>query len=678
MKCFGLIAVAILSAPGSIRGVVPRVDHYGDPLPAGAIARIGTIRLRNMGEISLVALSPDGKLLVTTADRRPLQVWNTATGAFIREIPLPLNEAEIGPRERPEPDGVLAMAFPSDSRSLYVVTDSGNLRVCDIADKTWGKTLARTETPKERRPLAGAWPSPDSTHFFYRRVDGKQTDLFAVGADKPAYRLDHDKYGWVRSITRDHRLLATRSKEGAAQVWDLTIDKVVSTLKPTDGELYDFGISPDGKTVVAVCGPMDDRRDRSRTAPKGTVLLGWDVATGKELFRTPKWEGHSVAHSPDGVSLISIVGDEIMIADAGSGKLLHRLKGHGARWIIGHAFSVDGKRLVTGGRDHTAIIWDLATGKKILDFESPRGPVDVLAFSPDGKTLFAGCADDHTGGLWDADTGKRRHWLVAADGKGNPLVAAFTPDGNHFAVGYGQSRATSTGKEWTARLWSLKDGKLVQEFPGHTDGVHQLAISHDGKQLATRDWGRKVRLWELGTGKLTRDIDWKIDNGPAALAFTKTDGLIGLSGDKTDSEVIDFNTGKAVSHSKGDSRPHSLTLSPDGRLAAVSFCSTARHVTLCDVVSGKEIRRLSEVRVGGLSSVILSPDGSTIAVTESNGGVDSDDAVHLYDVKTGDRQRTIRGHNGLIAGLAFSPDGKRLATGGWDSTALVWELAVRQ
>ena len=216
------------------------------------------------------------------------------------------------------------------------------------------------------------------------------------------------------------------------------------------------------------------------------------------------------------------------MADSATGKLVYRLLGHGAWRIFGYSFRADSKRLATVSRDHTAIIWDLTTGKAALDFDSPRGAVDALTFSPDGKTLFAGCDGDHTGGLWDSETGKLRRWLVADDKKGYPGAAEFLPDGRHILVGY-RSGGTATGKEWTAKLWGVEDGKVVREFGGHTDGVRQLAMSPDGKRLATRDWGKKLRLWEIETGKLQKEIDWTLDPNPVSLTFQKTGELYGAS-----------------------------------------------------------------------------------------------------------------------------------------------------
>src|SRR5262245_36490671 len=128
LSVFLLLATVVTSAAQE-----PRKDVYGDPIPTGAISRIGTIRLRNSGELSKVAFSPDGKLLVTSAPNSPLKVWDATTGAPVREIPLPRDDAKARPGGFQRVDAVVMMTFRSDPQELYVLTINGNLRTCNVA-----------------------------------------------------------------------------------------------------------------------------------------------------------------------------------------------------------------------------------------------------------------------------------------------------------------------------------------------------------------------------------------------------------------------------------------------------------------------------------------------------------------------------------------------------------------
>lgn len=670
-----LSVTALLAAVALSPAQEPRKDVYGDPLPPGTISRIGTIRLRNSGELSKVAFSPDGKLLVTAAANTPLKVWDATTGAPVREIPLPRDDAPVRPNGFQRVDAVVMMTFRSEPQELYVLSNNGNLRTCDVGTGKWGASVARVGLAENAARSAWGRITPDRTHYFYTTFGTNvETTILALGKEGPVYRYTDTEFGRVGGATADNRHVVAYQADGSAKVWDLQTHKQVSKLTPPEGAFLDVDISPDGKIVAGIYGPKDPPPG-SGAAPAPKFLGAWDPATGKEYFHTA-WEGKSVGYAPDGSVLVSMAGNDILIADPRTGKLLHRLRGHGAPALYGYTFSTDGKRLMTGSRDHTAIVWDLTTGKPALDFDSPRGPVTVLAFSPDGKTLFAGCAEDHTGGLWDADTGKRVHRLVA-DEKGTPLCAAFTPDGKGVVVGYGVPRGLNTGKDWAARLWSLADGKLVREFGGHTDGVQQIAFSPDGKRLVTRDWGKDVRFWEPDTGKRTHELPWS-DARDVVFSYAAADQLIAVGLDsRGTTEASNVLSGRLIAYWKADGvgSPGPLAVSPDGQLVASRERTPQgdEGVLLRRLPTGEVVCRLGAAGTVRPGVVAFSPNGKTVAAAGGLGAA-TPDTVRLFDAETGRELTTFRGHAGQVASLAFSPDGKRLATGSWDSTVLVWDL----
>src|SRR5262245_39735401 len=159
---FFSLLVVLLSISSAL-AQEPRKDLYGDPLPAGAVARIGTIRLRNAGEISKVALGGDGKYLITT-DEGLLRVWDAKTGAFVREILSPLDDTEVN-TPGPQPRGrIAALTFPPGEKRLYVLTQRRNLYICDIADGTCSNPLARSGVPGDQFPHTLGPLTPDAPH----------------------------------------------------------------------------------------------------------------------------------------------------------------------------------------------------------------------------------------------------------------------------------------------------------------------------------------------------------------------------------------------------------------------------------------------------------------------------------------------------------------------------------
>lgn len=670
MRFLGLVTLLVVMTQRPAPGQEPRRDLYGDPLPDGAVARIGTTRLRNVTEISRLSLSPDGKLLVTSGDHTSLQVWDTATGALVRQLKHP-------PREKPDrlfpeatQEGLSTFNFGPSARKLYAVTATGRVLTCDVTTGEWGPVLARAEQVANQSGLTWAHRTGDGTRFFYQPSMGldHRIPIVVLSAEhpRPTHTLSLAKYSRPRTLTADGRFLAAIDGDRAVNLWDLTTDELVFCRRAPVGRMFDGTVSPDGTIVVAVCGPKHQRL-YGESAPPGTTLYAWDTATAKELYRSRDWEGHSVQFSPDGSRFISLLGREVLVGDARTGRLVHRLRGHGGWGIVNFSFSADCTRLATGGDDHTAIVWDLTTGKAVLDFDSPRGPVSVVAVSPDGSTVLTGCTGDSTVGLWDAATGRRRHRLSTND-RGGTTSAVFTPDGRHVVVGHG-TNGRNTGLAWSARLWSVADGKLVREYGGHTDGVQSLTVSADGKQLVTRDGGGKVRAWELDSGRRTHEIESGA-NELFTMTFTKAGELIGVSSTRTrETEVRNLLAGTTVGKWTTPDRVNGNVLSPDGRFVLVHGSDYESRLTLRETATGKVVRTFGSRSPSGARVVTFSPDGHTFAIINFEGR----DAVTLFETATGRECGTVKGHLGWVAGVAFSPDGRRLVTGGWDTTALVWD-----
>ena len=161
------------------------------------------------------------------------------------------------------------------------------------------------------------------------------------------------------------------------------------------------------------------------------------------------------------------------------------LRGHTGP-VSAFAFSPDGTRVLTGSDDHTARLWDAATGKTLATLAGHTSHVSAVAFSPDGTRVLTG-SWDKTARLWDAATGKAVATTLA--GHTDTVVAvAFSPDGTRVLTG---------SLDNTARLWDAAAGKAVTTLAGHTAPVRAIAFSPDGSRVLTGSDDHTARLWSV-------------------------------------------------------------------------------------------------------------------------------------------------------------------------------------
>jgi WD40 repeat protein len=284
------------------------------------------------------------------------------------------------------------------------------------------------------------------------------------------------------------------------------------------------------------------------------------------------------------------------------------LRGH-SDIVTSVAFSPDGKRLATGSEDHTAKVWDTASGKELLTLRGHSGGVYGVAFSPDGKRL-ATASEDHTAKVWDAESSKE---LLTLRGHSSGVESvAFSPDGKRLAT---------ASRDRTAKVWDAESGKELLTLHGHSDRVNSVAFSRDGKRLATASKDQTARVWDAESSK----------------------ELLTL-----------FPRGNVTG----------VAFSADGkRLATASEYGAAK---VWDAESGKELLSLRG-HSDTVTSVAFSSDGKRLATASD------DDTAKTWYAESGEELLTLRGHSGIVTSVAFSPDGKRLATASWDQTAKLWD-----
>jgi WD40 repeat protein len=346
----------------------------------------------------------------------------------------------------------------------------------------------------------------------------------------------------------------------------------------------------------------------------------WNVTGAGPHLASRESAGSSVVFAPNGKS-VALGGATIHLWDTPTGEPLHKRDGHQGE-VTSLAFAPDGKVLASGADDRTVHLWDLQTGKVLRRLDLHEKAVSALAFAPDGKTLASGGKDFFLR-LWDPATGKQQHSFKLASGV--PQALAFSPDGNTL-----RGRTHEGG----ARLWQLPEGKELAHFRGCTDpsnprlqnrlGGEPLrnrgALSADGRLMALPCPERKVRVWDLETGK----------------------------------ELV------AVEDAK-EGTLRTVAISPDGKRLA---SSVDRRVTLWNLATGKRLDSPGESAL--ITVMAFSPDGKWLVLGTRDG------MLCWCDGATGQDLVWYQAHRGAVLSLAFSPDGAMLASGCFDTTVHLW------
>lgn len=281
-------------------------------------------------------------------------------------------------------------------------------------------------------------------------------------------------------------------------------------------------------------------------------------------------------------------------------------------------------------------------------------PATCAAFSPDGKTIVSGSADDSIR-LWDAATGQMFRTLRGG-GKGVTSLA-IREDGQHLVAGHWNG---------TLKVWDLPTGRELRTLRGHSENVTAVAYSRDGKRLASGSGDDTLRIWNEEAGKELRSLDHGNEYDITAVAFSP-DGKRIASGDGENTIIIwDAERGEELLTLSGHTGAIAcIAFSPDGK--RLVSASGDRSLKVWDAENGRELMTL-QGHQDDVATVAFRPDGRRLASGSADG------TVRLWDAQTGRELAELRSPGGSeVSAVAFSPDGRRLVAAA-GVVLQVWEL----
>jgi WD40 repeat protein/tRNA A-37 threonylcarbamoyl transferase component Bud32 len=357
--------------------------------------------------------------------------------------------------------------------------------------------------------------SPDGTRLLSVGADGSITTWQMMAVHELLAFRGHTKEVRGLAFSPDGQRLASASDDQTARVWDVTTGQQMLSLDGHKDAVRGVAFSPDGT--------------RCASASADKTVRVWDAKSGKALLTFPRHTDRvlGVAFGRDGSRLASVGADKtVRLWDAVTGRQLLTLEGHNEA-VMSVAFSPDGTHLATASADKTVKIWDPALGKDILSFDVHRVGVHCAAFSPDGQRIASGnpVAIDLIGPgettdvsqapgrgkviVWDATTGRE---ILTLKGHAGPVNSvAFSPDGTRLA---------SASDDRTVKLWDLTTGEVLLTLEGHAGPVNSVVFSPDGTRLASAGADQTIRLWDARP--LTSEVSVEREAvGLLGILFTK-------------------------------------------------------------------------------------------------------------------------------------------------------------
>lgn len=415
--------------------------------------------------ILAIALSPDGKTLVTGSDRTTVKFWDLETGDCIQTLDY-VNE-------------VWAVAFSPNGKTVATASEDQTIRLWDVAT---GRCLQTYQAHTQRVWLVAFHPdgqmlvsiSDDQTMKFWdvatgqcvRSLDGYSNSVLAI------------------ALSPNGKVLVSSGEDQQIRLWDLETGNCFRTLQGHTKVASAIAFITQGEESLMLVSGSDDQ-----------TLKLWDGLTGECLQTLRGHDGwiYGVDASPDGKLFVSGGQDQIVrIWDAETGECLRALPGHLQR-VKGVVINPDGTRIASASDDHTVRIWDVKTGACLQILQGHEGFVLAVAFSPCGRWLASG-SGDQTIRLWEVETGQCLQTLRGHTHRVRAI--AFGSLGDWLVSGSDDQRI---------KQWDVNTGKCLRTLQGHSETIWSIAVHPSGIIISGGE-DELMKVWSVVTGECLKTL----------------------------------------------------------------------------------------------------------------------------------------------------------------------------